>query len=481
MKHHRLLIGLAALVWVVGAAVSAQARITTVPTAAPDWYSEGDQTGDEYGFAVAAGDVDGDGFSDLIVGSPKYDAGTYREGAAFLFRGSAGGLAANPVWIGRGGLQGGRYAHALSSGDVNGDGYDDLLVGAPAYRHDDSGEGVVFLYFGSPLGLNPTPDWQYESNQAGAELGWSVSAAGDLNQDGFGDVAAGARWFNGDAGSAGAVFIFYGAADGLGDTPDRQLDGDQAGAGFGWSVAGAGDVNGDGYDDLLVGAPYYDVPSAAAAELMTDAGRAFLFAGSANGVGGAPTFSASGSQPDDRFGSSVSSAGNVNGDNCADFLIGASLPDQTGAAYLWLGAITPLAAAPAWQQTGGDSGDQFGYSLSRAGDVNQDGYDDVLIGIPGYTGDQAKEGAAAIYLGGPGGPGAVAAWRSEGNKADTLFGAAVAAAGDINQDGYGDVAVGAQLFRQDRLIVGRAFAYHGAAGMSVFQQQFLPLLQHDGY
>ena len=127
MKRYTQLVCLIALVWVVGIVLRAQARPAD-PTTLPDWTSDGDQTGDEYGFAVAAGDVNGDGFADLIVGAPKYDAGIYREGAAFLFPGSPGGLAAQPTWIGRGAQQGSRYASALSSGDVNGDGYDDRIT-----------------------------------------------------------------------------------------------------------------------------------------------------------------------------------------------------------------------------------------------------------------------------------------------------------------------------------------------------------------
>ncbi|MBK7434204.1 MAG: FG-GAP repeat protein, partial [Chitinophagaceae bacterium] len=144
---------------------------------------------------------------------------------------------------------------------------------------------------------------------AGANFGYSVSLAGDVNADGYSDVIIGTYQFDDGANTVeGRAFVYHGSATGLSATPNSTLDdADQAGAQFGFSVSTAGDVNGDGYSDVAIGAPYYDDGANA------DEGRAFVYHGSAAGLSASPN-----NIPDDanqagaRFGYSVAFAGDVN-------------------------------------------------------------------------------------------------------------------------------------------------------------------------
>jgi hypothetical protein len=240
--------------------------------------------------------------------------------------------------------------------DVNGDGSDEVLVGAPWQASGESGEGMVFVWFGSSSGLGPngTPanaDWIAEGQQPGAFLGRSVSAAGDVNKDGFGDIIVGASGFESSSAelNEGAAFVWHGSASGLGP-PGRpanatwRAESNQGPVGtgttFGWSVRDAGDVNRDGFADVLIGAPDYD-------HGQTDEGGAFVWYGGPLGLGvmGTPLnahWVAESDQARARFGLSVSSAGDVNGDGVGDVIVGAPLFDATtdgeGRAFLFMGS-----------------------------------------------------------------------------------------------------------------------------------------------
>jgi hypothetical protein len=131
-------------------------------------------------------------------------------------------------------------------------------VGAYEYDNGQLGEGRAFVYHGSRGGLSATPDWTAESNQDSAFFGISVGTAGDVNGDGYPDVVVGADSFDHGQGNEGVAFIYHGSAGGLGSAPRRRAESDQDSAHFGRSAGTAGDVNGDGYAELVVGAPLYD-------------------------------------------------------------------------------------------------------------------------------------------------------------------------------------------------------------------------------
>src|SRR5262249_6634619 len=143
-----------------------------------------------------------------------------------------------------------------TAGDVNGDKASDVIVGAPQYL----GNGAAFVYHGSETGLSLTPDWTVLSDQGGTQFGHSVGAAGDVDGDQFADVIVGAPTYDNGQTDEGAAFAYYGSAAGLSLTPDWRAESNQDFASFGFAVSGAGSVNGDKYADVLVGVPSFDAP-----------------------------------------------------------------------------------------------------------------------------------------------------------------------------------------------------------------------------
>jgi hypothetical protein len=388
---------------------------------------ESDQAFGRVGGSVAgAGDVNGDGYADVIIGASNYDAGEGAgEGAAFLFLGSASGIAdGNPATAAaqfESDQASARLGFSVSgAGDVNGDGYADVIVGAYGYDAGQGAyEGAAFVFLGSASGIadgNPaTAATQFESNQASARLGYSVSGAGDVNGDGYADVIVGAYGYDAGHGAyEGAAFVFPGSASGIADgnpaTAAALLQSNQEYAHLGQSVSGAGDVNGDGFADVIVGASNYD-----AGQIRE--GAAFVFLGSASGIAdGSPATAAAQLESDQEFaylGQSVSGAGDVNGDGFADVIVGAFTYDAgeatEGAAFVFMGSASGIAdgnpTTAAAQLESNEASAWLGYSVSGAGDVNADGFADVIAGAHWYEGVAGNEGAAFVFLGGGDGDG----------------------------------------------------------------------------
>jgi hypothetical protein len=407
------------------------------------WNVEADQAEARSGFAAAtAGDVNGDGYSDVIVGARLFDNGESNEGRAQVHLGSAAGLATSPVWSSESNLAGASFGFSVApTGDVNGDGYSDVIVSAAFYTNGESFEGGAFLYLGGSEGPR-VAGWNESGSQFGARFGASVAVAGDVNGDGYGDVVVGAPLFDNGQTDEGAAFLYLGSGAGLASTPAWSGESDQAGASFGSSVAKAGDVNGDGYGDVIVGAPLYDNGE-------VDEGRALVYLGSATGLPPGPAWTAESDQVGAQYGGSATSAGDVNGDGYGDVIVGAPLFDngQTdeGRALVYLGSGSGLAPTPAWMAEVDQVGANFGWSVSSAGDVNADGYGDVIVGAPLFDNGELDEGRAFAYPGSPLGPASVAAWTAEEGEVGAQFGYSVASAGDVNGDGYSDVIVGAPL------------------------------------
>jgi hypothetical protein len=433
-------------------------------SAVADWVVDGDQTDANFGGTVAsAGDVNNDGYSDVIVGARLYDNGETDEGRAYLYQGGASGLDTSAVWVSESDLIEAWFGSCVAgAGDVNGDDYSDVIVGAPLYTNGQNDEGAAFLFYGAGSSLAQTPDWSDEGDQMGASFGCCVSDAGDVNDDGYSDVIVGAKNYDNGEENEGRAYVYHGSSFGLSTTPSWMAESDSANSYFGASVSGAGDVNDDGYSDVIIGAYEYD------GDQLRD-GRAFVYHGGSGGLSSSPDWWAEGDQENAAFGVSVSDAGDVNNDGYDDVIIGASLysngETHEGRAYVYHGAAAGLSGTAAWIAESDVSGAYFGTSVSGAGDVNGDGYDDVIVGADLYD---TGEGKAYVYHGGASGLSGTPAWTDEGDQSWARFGCSVSGAGDVNNDGYDDVIVGAYSYDNVEVHEGRAFVYHGSAtGLSV--------------
>jgi len=424
---------------------------------------ESNQISAYFGTSVSsAGDVNGDGYSDVIVGAYEYDNGQTDEGAAFIYHGSASGISTTASAFLESNQVSADFGISVSSaGDVNGDGYSDVIVGARLYDNGQSNEGRAYIYHGSASGISTTASTILEENQADASFGISVSSAGDVNGDGYSDVIVGAGFYDNGQTNEGLAFIYHGSASGVSTTASTTLEENQDSAVFGYSVSSAGDVNGDGYSDVIVGAYFYD-------NGQTDEGRAFVYHGSASGISTTASTFLESNQVSANFGISVSSAGDVNGDGYSDVIIGARYYDNgqnnEGRAFVYHGSASGISTTASTILEENQADALFGISVSSAGDVNGDGYSDVIVGALYYDNGQSNEGRAFIYHGASSGISSTASTTLESNQASAEFGISVSSAGDVNGDGYSDVIVGAWDYDNGQSNEGGAFVYHGNAG-----------------
>jgi len=402
------------------------------------------------GHSVAlAGDVNGDGYDDILIGAKGDGGGAYLAlgGAGGWGLGTSLGGSGIIQYSGSAGEEAGTSVAGV--GDVNGDGYDDLLIGAPDYN---SHNGRAYLVLGQAVpvntNLNTGADAYFEAGSVDDWNGYSVAGAGDVNGDGYDDLLIGAYGYpNGD--NQGRACLVLGSSAIAGNLPaDACYQGEASGDRAGGSVAGAGDVNGDGYADLLIGAySNNDGPGVDAGAAYLVLGSAVPAGGNLSSA-----IQYTGEADNDWAGGSVAGAGDVNGDGYADLLIGAAYNDDNGsdagAAYLVLGSATPASVdlSTVIQYTGEAAGDaaSIGMGVAGAGDVDGDGYADLLIGAASDDGG-SNAGAAYLVLGSaaPISNTLSSAIQYTGEAADDFAGWSVAGAGDVNGDGYADLLIGA--------------------------------------
>jgi hypothetical protein len=407
-------------------------------------------SGGKLGAALGVGDLDGDGALDLAVGGPG------GIGRVAVFSGPlVGALAQGGADASRTGESFGDEAGAsLATGcDFDGDGQDDLAVGA--WGHDQGGAtaGAVYVLLGPVTGTASlaTADAVFYGEASGDWAGWSVACAGDTDGDGRDGLLVGAWRQDEGTLDAGAAYLIEGSiAAGVSGSlaaADAKLLGESAFDYAGYSVAGAGDVDGDGLADVLIGAPGRD-------EAGSQAGAVYLVLGPISGTVSLAQADRKllGVGAGDQAGALVAAAGDVDGDGLADVLVGAwaSPGDNSdvGAAYVVHG---PMPSTGSLSQAdrlyaGLSAGDRLGESGATAGDVNGDGYADLLVGAPRRDAGLVDAGVAYLLLGGPSGlplslGDAAAVLTGEGQG--DLAGSALSTAGDMDGDGGDDVVLGA--------------------------------------
>ncbi len=505
----------------------------------------GEANGNNFAQSVSsAGDVNGDGRSDIIIGAPHYSATTGRAYAFYGGPTLISESAANADVIITGEVTGDAFGWAVSSaGDLNGDGRSDIIIGAPQ-NATTTGRAYVFLGGATFVSKGAAAADVILSGEAnGNSFGYAVSTAGDVNGDGKQDLIVGAPYSKPAQGTGRAYLFLAGpslASKGAGNA-DIILTGDVYVYGFGTAVSAAGDMDGDGYGDVVVGAPNSSggvgrayVTSVFPFKLLSPNGGDRWTAGQSEKVhwlghdvadvslsvdGGAswdPLLSSVGGQADNTIsvtapaqtslaalirvsytgqtvthGTSVRSAkvftivnpaapvaeglrwsfsgvsandqagnvvslGDVNGDGYPDYIVGApGVNANSGAAYIFFGGPKPH-AIPDVTLTG-EPGSAFGASAAPAGDVNGDGYPDVIVGAPNYT----AGGRVYIFFGGPrlGSKGAASAdVIVTGEAGGSLFGSAVSGGGDLNGDGRADIIVGDPSYGAG---IGRAYIFYG--------------------
>jgi Ca2+-binding RTX toxin-like protein len=497
-------------------------------TAARGFVINGAAANDLSGYSVSGiGDIDGNGVDDILVGALQADpGGRTNAGTSYVILGRAGGYA-SPVDLGALNGTNGFAIRGVAAvdysgtsvkgiGDVNGDGRADFVIGAPwADSAGGANAGAAYVVFGRAGGfgaagldlssLNGTNGFVIRGQAGGDGLGFAVSAAGDLNNDGRADLVVGAREADpgGDA-SAGKTYVIFGKSTAFSATLDVAslngtngftLNGVDAGDLSGRAM-GSGDFNNDGIDDLIIGASQGDPGGRAnAGEAYVLFGRngggfgANVDLGALNGTNG---FIINGIDAGDMAGWSVSSAGDLNADGIEDIAIGALYGDPSGRSnagevYVLYGRnggfgaslnLSAVNVATGFTISGAAASGLAGHTVASAGDVNADGIDDLLIGAlyADPAGGGTDAGESYVLFGRVGGFGTgvdlltlngLTGFAVGGGALGGFSGQSVSAAGDVNGDGIDDLIIGSpNADPSGRTDAGVSYVLYGAANIS---------------
>lgn len=493
--------------------------------------------GDASGTSVSGiGDLNDDGYPDLIIGAPFADDTESDAGTSYvLFGGPNVGGGFSAIFLsGLDGSNGFALAGVSSgdnsgssvarAGDVNDDNVDDLVIGAPNANANGAESGTSYVVYGDAnvtlgfstvllSGLGSARGLELQGVAAGDHTGASVGGGVDINDDGLDDLIIGApdATTNSNTGSGNSYIVFGGSdfgggfstllLSGLDGMSGFALNGAASGDHAGTSVFSLGDVNADGVADLIIGAPDADPQGNGSGSSHVlfggddmNGGFSSLFLSGFDGTRG---FALNGESADDGSGRSVATAGDLNDDGLADLIVGAPGASPNGAGsgetYILFGdaninlgfsslLLSSLDGTNGFSLVGAATGDASGHSVAPAGDVNGDGIDDLVIGAPGASANGAESGSAFVLFGGSEVSGGFSSlflaglngqngFRINGAAAGDRLGESVSGVGDINDDGFDDVIVGAPGADPNGNDSGNSYVIFGR-GSLIFADQF---------
>ncbi|GDX82115.1 hypothetical protein LBMAG42_39260 [Deltaproteobacteria bacterium] len=401
-------------------------RVDPVMTTAVTTWTGATSSTDALGTAVTTGDFNKDGKADIAIGVPGYNGAA---GAVYVYVGTSTAPSTTPSVTLTVPSGAGKFGYSLDSGDVNGDTYLDLIVGAPYSTTTTTNDGAVWVYHGSSSGLSSTMSTKLTGSATASAYFGNAVACGDVNGDGYSDVVIGEYGYSS---STGRAWIYAGSSSGV-STTVRTLTGLTSGDQYGWSVSAGKSATTDVYSEMAVGAP----------ARSTNKGRVSLYTGASTFFTTTPTkVDYDGGNNNYRYGYSVSVEGSYNGDAYADMVVGAvtatSAANPKGRVYYYQSTGGASGAIPTGNTAnfdGPSANGYFGGALAAIGDTDDDGYSELLVGAPTVTTDA---GYTALYDGSSSGLASTTVSTtftgSSGNKLGTAVGG-----GDVNGDGNADI------------------------------------------
>jgi len=401
-----------------------------------------------YGINMAtAGDVNGDGYDDLLTVSQD---GIFSTGIQYVnvIHGYSGGVYSYPHQIFSSYVTADYLGYDVgAAGDVNGDGYDDIIVGAQGSSASHAGR--VYIHHGSSSGAAAVPARTLAGTSSGSTFGGEVTSLGDINGDGYDDIAVcGGLATTG----LGQVSVFLGSASGIGSSYYQQIS-DPTGGGQGWCQAiSSGDFNGDGYGDLAVAAPYADYSTS-----TTDSGKIYVYHSNGSYLSSYSYTTISSAATNAHMGGELSGGWDIDGDGYQDLVAGTDIFASTSFATVYYGGVSGLSSGGSTLIFAPTGDYYFGNAVTGVPDVNGDGYDDVAIGDEGWD---AQTGRVWLYHGSSTGLDTTVVQELDGETTSDYFGSMLAA-GDYDGDGFGDITVGAESWGDSQ---GRVYVYLGYDG-----------------